>query len=256
MIYNRPNKSFPKEKKKNIHRRKTTFLSYIKANWVWLIPLAYLFFSTIGIIQAYSYFRLFNINIFNYITLNDFLLSFFRHFFSLTTFIIALSMGIFSFVSDKILLKSYLNPMAVFSGFMLVSAIFMTYKPFQYIINSESERCNIITNPDNHVKLFLSKPDDKNHQYYFDSIILLGTTEQFFFLYDLEKNEVLHVPSSSIVMIKNRIDPIEIEKCESLINSVGVPPLPPPPNPPSSRKRSDPDTSTKKTDAKIDTINN
>lgn len=53
-------------------------IQFVRENWTWLAPVAYLYVTIIGMVQSWFQFRRIGINVFEYSELNDFLLASFR----------------------------------------------------------------------------------------------------------------------------------------------------------------------------------
>jgi hypothetical protein len=53
-------------------------IQFIRENWTWLAPAAYVYVTIVGMVQSWFHFRRFGINVFEHSELNDFLLAAFR----------------------------------------------------------------------------------------------------------------------------------------------------------------------------------
>jgi hypothetical protein len=199
-----------------------TVLDFLRENWPWVASLVYVYVTAIGMVQAWFQYRAFDLNVFEFSDLNDFLLAAFRE---PTSFLAVLglvaygALGIpLSMVSTKVreqrgaassglpvyfrmLLHGRMQKWVMYGIFVLMVVI-APYSAPMYLHDGYGEKWkgSVLADAKRvvHVQLKDIKTV-KGPEGWIRSVVLIGITAKFVFLYVPKTKRLLIVPLTNLI---------------------------------------------------------
>ena len=202
-------------------------------NWTWAAPLVYLYVTIVGMVQSWFHFNAFQINVFDFAEINDFLLAAFRE---PTSFIFILLMVVYAIFitfltiwlsSRKVVIgEQAFRNIRFFNYFVALCILFLApvagptlkdwYKPnwkFDYVKNSSLKFEALFR---------MSNNSFSTDQKFVSDLTLIGTTEKYIFFVKQTSGEsdsykVYISPVSNVIQIRGDIElPVSDQKTKIL----------------------------------------
>ena len=215
-----------------------------KDNWTWAAPLVYLYVTAIGMTQSWLHFNAFQINVFDFAEINDFLLAAFRapisFLYIVLLIVVLVSYSIFVMfllhqLSSRKFLTSEGHPIArllsrigPILNFLIIISIFVLPPYFAPVMLNESYSTDwmskYVKDPCLKFEALFRMPNDSlsTDQKFVSDLTLIGTTEKYMFFVKQTSGEsdsykVYISPISNVIQIRGDVEsPVCDEKNENL----------------------------------------
>jgi len=195
-----------------------TVLDFLRENWPWVASLVYVYVTAIGMVQAWFQYRAFDLNVFEFSDLNDFLLAAFREPMSFLAVIGLVAYGALGIPLAKVrekkgvassglpallhvLARGRMHKWIVYGTFVLVVVIAPYAAPW-YLHDGYGEKWKrgVLADAKRvvHVRLKDVKTV-KGPEGWIRSVVLIGITAKFVFLYVPQTKRLLIVPLTNLV---------------------------------------------------------
>ena len=183
------------------------YLDYLRGHWALAASLGYLYLTSLGMIQSGVLFSKYKINIFEFAEINDFLLAAFREPLPLLAGLgVMIYIGIvFSYMYKRQKARGVVTPHLFRTKAMtinlLVSAMAMPLM-IQFVFTNVGGKNLLSSDYQREVSISLHRGElpsitDLNSA----SLQLIGTSENFVFLYEKNSKQPLIIPTSNLVGI-------------------------------------------------------
>ena len=193
-----------------------TILDFLRENWQWVAPLIYVYVTAVGMVQAWLQFQRFHLNIFEFSELNDFLLAAFREPLSFLAVLGLVAYGALGVLATLIFAKLRERRQAPGTG---LPALHRTQKWTMWITfvtmviiapyfaprllhegYGEEWKAKFLTDRERIVDVQLKDfKDTDDLDGWMRSLLLVGITGKFVFLYVPETKRILIVPVANLI---------------------------------------------------------
>lgn len=189
-------------------------ITWIQGNWAWSAPLIFIYVNIVGVTQSWFQFDAFDINVFEFSELNDFLLAAFREPMSFLIVIAVTIVGIvflnFFWLTKRIFPKQQQTKLDFFLKWLIyfVSLLYILGAPIQgpRIYNNSYNskwKQEFVSNQTRHFDIRLKDTEKYGFEKgWIGNITLIGTTEKFVFFYDRSKQETLITLQNNILLMR------------------------------------------------------
>jgi len=230
----------------NRQTNKSSLLTLIRENWTWAAPALYVYVTGIGMALSWSRYKSFELNIFDFAELNDFLLAAFRE--PIALFGVVLMIGYWLFITwigQAPLVKKILRfkhralsniglPLTLFFDVDRLRRFWVTRYRKQLRLRNKIYRLarrpaaflliallvplfvslvfwgmgkdDILHNSSSRVDVIVKGLANNPNGAELKNILLIGTTDRFAFFYNEVENIVIIVPVANILLAKLWID--------------------------------------------------
>lgn len=184
--------------------------SKVSDNWAILASVGYIYLTATGMLQSYLQLKAFNINVFDFAELNDFLLAAFREPLAIIAgmgmIVYVLIVGGISYANLK---KKGITPRYTAWSFQLMLWFALIASPFisplvahtslygkSWVKKVVEDKSRLVC-----ISLRTAKGNDERQ---LNDLTFIGSTEKFLFFYNHEENNTLTIPIQNIIVITSK----------------------------------------------------
>ncbi len=185
-------------------------IKWLKENWLWIAPSSYAYVTYVGMVQSFNLFKEFDLSIFEFAELNDFLLAAFQDpkffLFVLLPFFLA---GLFIMAAKSV--KHWIiyrgdhlsSPTRIWLAKIILVIVMCLVVLFLPIHAQLTSKQSILLRQDRKIRLLVERGSKSAPaEEWIDRVHLIGTTEKYLFAYQPKNQAVMAVPISKLKRIE------------------------------------------------------